>query len=181
MLIDAANLGYQADHDMTMTHVACRFTSMADATKAMQQLHGLDIGGTAISVKIAAIAATDMAGLAGLNMPTLDDDEGADRRRLQALVKWACADIGTLSACKLSPAQSAGCFLQGCICVSVQCSCKNFHKPSRTLHIWSCSGLTVLLVQPQGAFVKCIRQMMVHLQQSQAFPLQELTGCLCCR
>ena len=49
---------------------------MADATKAMQQLHGLDIGGTAISVKIAAIAATDMAGLAGLNLPTLDDDEG---------------------------------------------------------------------------------------------------------
>lgn len=50
---------------------------MADATKAMQQLHGLDIGGTTISVKIAAIAATDMAGLAGLNLPTLDDDEGA--------------------------------------------------------------------------------------------------------
>ena len=49
---------------------------MADATKAMQQLHGLDIGGTAISVKIAAIAPTDMAGLAGMNMPTLDDDEG---------------------------------------------------------------------------------------------------------
>ena len=49
---------------------------MSDATKAMQQLHGLDIGGTAISVKIAAIAATDMAGLAGLNLPTLDDDEG---------------------------------------------------------------------------------------------------------
>ena len=49
---------------------------MSDATKAMQQLHGLDIGGTAISVKIAAIAATDMAGLAGMNLPTLDDDEG---------------------------------------------------------------------------------------------------------
>ncbi len=48
---------------------------MSDATKAMQQLNGLDIGGTAISVKIAAISA-DMAGLAGLNLPTLDDDEG---------------------------------------------------------------------------------------------------------
>ena len=63
---------------------------MADATKAMQQLHGLDIGGTAISVKIAAIAATDMAGLAGLNLPTLDDDEGEFATTHCILAPLAC-------------------------------------------------------------------------------------------
>ncbi|KAK9865341.1 hypothetical protein WJX84_001809 [Apatococcus fuscideae] len=72
--IDAVNLQKDAT-GRSQGYGFVQFTSMADATKAMQQLHGLDIGGTAISVKIAAIAPTDMAGLAGMNMPTLDDDE----------------------------------------------------------------------------------------------------------
>lgn len=52
----------------------CRYQSMADATKAMQQLDSMDIAGSKISVKIAAIAPNDPMTMMTANLDL--DDEG---------------------------------------------------------------------------------------------------------
>ena len=46
---------------------------MQDATKAMQQLNGLEIGGSAIRVQIASVAAGDMG---AVTYGELDEEEG---------------------------------------------------------------------------------------------------------
>ena len=46
---------------------------MSDATKAMQQLNGLEIGGSALKVSIASVSSGD-AGFAG--MGELDEEDG---------------------------------------------------------------------------------------------------------
>ena len=57
--------------------LSCRYQTTPDATKAMQQLDGLDIAGSQISVKIAPLTpaetAAAAAAAAGLD---LDDAEG---------------------------------------------------------------------------------------------------------
>lgn len=47
---------------------------MQDATKAMQQLNGLEIGGSAIRVQIASVAAGD---LGAITYGELDEEDGA--------------------------------------------------------------------------------------------------------
>lgn len=50
---------------------------MTDATKAMQQLDSMDIAGSKISLKIAAIAPTDPMTMMTANLDL--DDEGVHR------------------------------------------------------------------------------------------------------
>ena len=50
---------------------------MSDATKAMQQIDGLEIANQKISVKIAALSAAETAAAAVAAAVDLDDDEGA--------------------------------------------------------------------------------------------------------
>ena len=60
----------------------CRFRLMADATKAIQQLDGLEIAGNRMAVKVAAVAAAQAIGMnqmAAAAEVTLDDDEGKAR------------------------------------------------------------------------------------------------------
>ena len=49
---------------------------MADATKAMQQIDGLEIANQKISVKIAALSPAETAAAAVAAAVDLDDDEG---------------------------------------------------------------------------------------------------------
>lgn len=61
-------------------HCACvlghRFGNMSDATKAMQQIDGLEIANQKISVKIAALSPAETAAAAVAAAVDLDDDEG---------------------------------------------------------------------------------------------------------
>lgn len=54
----------------------CRYASAADATKAMQQLDGMDIAGHKLGVKIAPMSAADTAQLAAAAARVDLDDEG---------------------------------------------------------------------------------------------------------
>ena len=58
----------------------CRYQLTADATKAMQQLDGMEIAGIQISVKVAPLtpAETQAAAAAAAGLD-LDDDEGIVR------------------------------------------------------------------------------------------------------
>ena len=53
-----------------------RYGNMADATKAMQQIDGLEIANQKISVKIAALSPAETAAAAVAAAVDLDDDEG---------------------------------------------------------------------------------------------------------
>lgn len=55
----------------------CRYGNMSDATKAMQQIDGLEIGNQKVSVKIVALTPAETAAAAVAAHVDLDDAEGA--------------------------------------------------------------------------------------------------------
>ena len=65
-----------------------RFSNMADATKAMQQIDGLEIANQKISVKIAALSPAETAAAAVAAAVDLDDDEGAASFLHQRSLEW---------------------------------------------------------------------------------------------
>ena len=67
--------------------LASRFSNMPDATKAMQQIDGLEIANQKISVKIAAMSAAETAAAAMASQVDLDGAEGAS----QAWCAWHLA------------------------------------------------------------------------------------------
>ena len=83
---------------------ACRFSNMPDATKAMQQIDGLEIANQKISVKIAAMSAAETAAAAMASQVDLDGAEGAAQLPCSSgrACKIACSE--RLASCSIASA-----------------------------------------------------------------------------